>query len=415
MTKFKREAVRGIQSHNQRERKSHSNPDVEENRSGLNYDLVNAGRVSFQKIIDRRLDELDLKKSPRHDAVFMCGHIVSSAPEFFKNLNPEETRRFFEEAKKFLSDFVGPENVISAVVHLDEKTPHLHFMHVPVTPDGRLNANAIYTRSSLRKLQDDLPKYLQGKGFRIGRGVRQEPDSAKKHLDSREYKQQMEAVKNLQGQAAEESENLRAARQSILQEEMTWRERVRVYEKISAEAEAVLAEKSELPPPGLFNAKAIHEEAMSIISSMRKALADKSLVEARNERLEREQALVDEKIAAIEKGAAKKIATADAAVREAEGQLQAWRRDRKRLDELNTKIFAAFNRALGQPEEQPTLKTYELILTREREERERREKAEKEARHIALNREARERWAAKKAPTADPPEPEKTKSFACGR
>ena len=63
---------------------------------------------------------------------------------------------------------------------MDEKTPHMHFLHVPVTPDGRLNANKIYTRQSLRKLQAGLPAHLQSRGFVIERGVEQTPGSAKK-------------------------------------------------------------------------------------------------------------------------------------------------------------------------------------------------------------------------------------------
>ena len=81
----------------------------------------------------------------------MCGLIVSSDKSFFTRIGKDETRRFFEEAAAYLTDFVGRENVISAMVHMDEKTPHMHFLHVPVTPDGRLSANSIYTRSQSEK------------------------------------------------------------------------------------------------------------------------------------------------------------------------------------------------------------------------------------------------------------------------
>ena len=95
----------------------------------------------------------------------MCGLVVSSDKEFFDKLNADETRRFFEEATAYLTDFVGKENVISAMVHMDEKTPHMHFLHVPVTSDGRLCAKDIYTKTALRKLQDELPKHLQKMWF----------------------------------------------------------------------------------------------------------------------------------------------------------------------------------------------------------------------------------------------------------
>lgn len=82
MEKFKKEAVRGIQGHNQRERKSKSNPDVKPDRSHLNYDLHNDGPVNYARAINERIDSLALKKVPRSDAVFMCEVVVSSDKEF---------------------------------------------------------------------------------------------------------------------------------------------------------------------------------------------------------------------------------------------------------------------------------------------------------------------------------------------
>lgn len=171
MDKFKKEAVRGIQSHNERERESHSNPDIDYERSAANYELCDHVTGNYAEAIQNRIDDLLLVKAVRKDAVHMCGLIVSSDSAFFEKLSPEDTQRFFEESAAFLADFVGPENVISAKVHMDEKTPHMHFLHVPVTEDGRLNANKIYTRESLKMLQAELPRHLQSLGFDLQRGI----------------------------------------------------------------------------------------------------------------------------------------------------------------------------------------------------------------------------------------------------
>ena len=141
MDKFKKEAIRGIQSHNRRERESHSNPDIDYDRSSANYELHESASTNYAEAIQRRIDALQLAKAVRKDAVRMCGLIVTSDSAFFQSLSPEDTRQFFEESKAFLTEFVGAENVVSAMVHMDEKTPHMHFLHVPVTPDGRLNEN----------------------------------------------------------------------------------------------------------------------------------------------------------------------------------------------------------------------------------------------------------------------------------
>jgi len=287
MDKFKKEAVRGIQSHNNRERESHSNPDINYERSSHNYDLHEPVAVNYSEAIQNRIDDLLLVKAVRKDAVQMCGLIVSSDREFFWKIGPEETRRFFEESKSFLTEFVGAENVISAMVHMDEKTPHMHFLHVPVTPDGRLNAKNIYTRESLKKLQTELPKYLQSRGFDLQRGVEQEPGSAKKHLNTREFKQQKEALHNLENEAREitrDALKLVGEMGEAKKKEAELLERLQSYEQQAQDAEKTLSEQHEIPQASMFNYKSALETAQVIIESQKKVLAAKSIITAQKEK-----------------------------------------------------------------------------------------------------------------------------------
>ena len=286
MDKFKKEAIRGIQSHNRRERESHSNPDIDYDRSAANYELHESASSNYAEAIQNRIDDLLLVKAVRKDAVRMCGLIVTSDKAFFDGLTPEETRRFFEESKAFLTEFVGAKNVISAMVHMDEKTPHMHFLHVPVTPDGRLNANKIYTRQSLRKLQSELPAHLQSRGFVIERGVEQTPGSAKKHLDTREFKQQQEALEKLIQESEEASRNSRQLLSALEQHEEELKKRIEKYERQAVEAEKVLQEDSFLLKASLFNYPSVLEKASSIIERLKKALAVKHLVQEQKEILQ---------------------------------------------------------------------------------------------------------------------------------
>lgn len=288
MDKFKKEAIRGIQSHNRRERESHSNPDIDYARSAANYELHESASTNYAEAIQLRIDALQLAKAVRKDAVRMCGLIVTSDSTFFQRLSPEDTRRFFEESKTFLTEFVGAENVVSAMVHMDEKTPHMHFFHVPVTQDGRLNANKIYTRQSLRKLQSELPAYLQSRGFAIERGVEQTPGSAKKHLDTREFKQQKEELARL---AQESAALMRDSLQSLGilgQREEELKKSIEAYERQAEEAEKVLREDSFLPKASFFNYPSVLEKASFIIEELKKALAVKHLVQTEKEILKRE-------------------------------------------------------------------------------------------------------------------------------
>lgn len=279
MDKFKKEAIRGIQSHNRRERESHSNPDIDYNKSAANCELHESASANYAEAIQSRIDDLLLVKAVRKDAVRMCGLIVSSDRDFFQNLSPEETRHFFEESKAFLTDFVGAENVISAMVHMDEKTPHMHFLHVPVTPDGRLNANKIYTRQSLRTLQSELPAYLQSRGFAIERGVEQTPDSAKKHLSTREFKQQQEAVNKLRLEGEELAQNSQQTIATLEQRKEELKKDIEDYERQAEEAEKILRENTALPQASLFNYKSVLKKSSLLIAEMKKALAVKHLAE----------------------------------------------------------------------------------------------------------------------------------------
>lgn len=284
MDKFKKEAVRGIQSHNHRERESHSNPDIDYGRSAGNYDLHKHAAESYAEAIQNRIDDLLLLKAVRKDAVHMCGLIVSSDSAFFEKLSPEDTKRFFEESKAFLTDLVGAKNVISAMVHLDEKTPHMHFLHVPVTKDGRLSAKTLYTRESLKKLQTELPRHLQSRGFDLQRGVEQEPGAAKKHLNTREFKQQQEALHNLE----KENEAVSTSLEQHQREESALLTRLQSYERQAQEAEKELTAQSEIPQASMFTYKAALETAQEIIERQKKALAAKSILVSHNEKLQAE-------------------------------------------------------------------------------------------------------------------------------
>ena len=300
MSKFKKDAVRGIQSHNRRERESHSNPDIDYSRSAGNYDLHESTSDSYAQAIQNRIDDLLMVKAVRKDAVHLCGLIVSSDKSFFTRIGKDETRRFFEEATTYLTDFVGKENVISAMVHMDEKTPHMHFLHVPVTPDGRLSANSIYTRASLKKLQTELPLYLQGRGFEIQRGVEQKPGSAKKHLDTREFKQQQEALNNLILESEELAQSSRQILDALEQREEELKKRIEMYEQQAEEAEKILREDSSLPKASLFNYQSVLKKASLIIAELKKALAVTHITQKQKENLQMEMEELREKQTQLE-------------------------------------------------------------------------------------------------------------------
>ena len=375
MSKFKKDAIRGIQSHNRRERESHSNPDIDYSRSTGNYDLHESTTDNYMQAIQNRIDDLLMSKAVRKDAVHMCGLIVSSDKSFFTRIGKDETRRFFEEAAAYLTEFVGKENVISAMVHVDEKTPHMHFLHVPVTQDGRLSANSIYTRASLKKLQTDLPIYLQSRGFEIQRGVEQKSGSAKKHLDTREFKQQQEALNNLILESEEIAQSSRQILDALEQREEELKKNIKMYEQQAEEAEKILQEESSLPTASLFNYQSVLKKASFIIAELKKALAVTHIAQKQKENLQKEVEALRKKQAQLEAEYTAHRKQSHEEKVELEAQLKKMKR-----------IMAGYQDFLRQPEIRPLhldfveRKRAEQLQRQQEEEQQEREQQEAEAR-----------------------------------
>ncbi|MGV3267681.1 MobV family relaxase, partial [Cytobacillus pseudoceanisediminis] len=187
MQKMKSTAIKGIQFHNQREKESETNPDINKADSHLNYDLINGQRqIDYTDKINQVIeDNVTSGKKIRKDAVRLAEFLITSDKEFFEKISPKEQKRYFETAHEFLADRYGEKNLIYATVHHDEKTPHMHVGFVPVTEDGRLSAKDFFgQKKQLVSLQDDFNDYLKQNDFDLERGV----SSSRKHVETAKYK-----------------------------------------------------------------------------------------------------------------------------------------------------------------------------------------------------------------------------------
>ena len=194
MEKMKVGNLGGAYRHNERIFKNHSNKDIDPNRSHLNYELTDRDRsVSYEKQIKNYVNETKIsKRAIRKDAVLCDEWVITSDKTFFEKLDQEKTRDFFETAKNYFAENYGEENIAYASVHLDESTPHMHMGVVPFE-NGKLSSKAMFDREELKKIQDELPKYMNEHGFDLQRG---ELNSEAKHKTVAEFKQDM-GVKEL--------------------------------------------------------------------------------------------------------------------------------------------------------------------------------------------------------------------------
>jgi len=206
MQKFKMGGVRGIQNHNDRLKESRTNPDIDYEKSKLNKKLDQQpdDKTYYNRIRDR-INELNLPKAVRKDAVVMCGFICTSDKAFFEKLPQDQQEKFFQESYKFLKDRYGEKNIVAATVHYDETTPHMHYYMVPVTPDGRLSAKDIFTPAELKRLQTDYHQHMKNLGFDLERGK----PSDRKHLSVQELKQQ--TVEKAKAELKKEMEEVKAS------------------------------------------------------------------------------------------------------------------------------------------------------------------------------------------------------------
>lgn len=155
MEKYKRQEVSPIEEENERDESYEaSNPNIDNSCTRGNYHIVYPFK-SYIEIINKRLSQLELKLKIRSDAIVMNSFVVTSDGEFFKDLHPWEQQDFFRDCVQFFEDKYGEENIISAVVHLDETTPHLHLNFVPIN-NGRLSSKSLFDRQKLAQLQTEL-------------------------------------------------------------------------------------------------------------------------------------------------------------------------------------------------------------------------------------------------------------------
>ena len=158
------------------------------------YHIVkrNEGYVEY---INQCVGELSLPTKVRKDAVLMASFVIGSDREFFKRLDWGEDIEFFKDCTEYFAKRYGLENIISAVVHVDETTPHLHLNLIPIT-NGRLCCKDLFNRKALQELQTGLYEEV-GKKWGLERG---KEGSQRKHLSTAEFKakkiiEQAEAIK----------------------------------------------------------------------------------------------------------------------------------------------------------------------------------------------------------------------------
>lgn len=226
--KYNRGNIKAIGNHHSRTKDTFtSNADIDPSRTPHN---INFGRISNLKtaVWDEINTRAPMKdgKARRKDAVLCFEVLVSASPNFWpenwQSLSQDEFRatkgyQYLNDAYRFLSEKFGKENFVGGSVHLDEKTPHMSVMFVPIT-NGKLCAKEILTRRVLRDLQTEIAEKV-GKKYGLERG---QEKSGTKHLPPDEYKGAKE-LERLKARFSSQIDSLNNMIQSVVAEDERWK------------------------------------------------------------------------------------------------------------------------------------------------------------------------------------------------
>ena len=185
--------ISNIEAHNERTKEEYaSNPDIDKSRSHLNFHLLEPER-KYRAEAERQIKDAGCRT--RSDSVRLVEALVTATPEFFKGKKKAEIKTYFQEALNFIREHQDPKTIISAVVHMDEKTPHMHLSFVPLTADGRLCAKEIVgNKKKLTQWQDRFWEHMVKKYPDLERGE-SASETGRDHIPPRVFKQMARLTK----------------------------------------------------------------------------------------------------------------------------------------------------------------------------------------------------------------------------
>lgn len=193
---YKTENLAGLYKHNERKNTNYSNKDINRNNSIKNYSIkkCNTTYANALKILQQ---ENNLQGRIIKTTNVACEFIITASKDFFERIGEGETRRYFQTAYNFVASYknLGEKYILSAKVHMDESTPHMHLVFVPVVhiKDKKTGkqiekiACSEYWKGkdSYRQLQDNFYKHVRENGFDLERG---KPSNVE-HISTEKFKQ----------------------------------------------------------------------------------------------------------------------------------------------------------------------------------------------------------------------------------
>lgn len=185
-------AIASIGKHNERERET---PNADYNITPENKTLVGDDSLSYLEAWQEKTKDLKI----RSNAVLALEVVLTYSPEA-KIQQSQNFEAWQAKNIQFLKDTFGEDNILKAELHIDETTPHIHAVIVPIDDKGKLNARAFTGgREKLRDMQTSYAEYMQD--FKLNRGIE---NSRAEHIPLKKFYGAMQDNKITQEITAEE-------------------------------------------------------------------------------------------------------------------------------------------------------------------------------------------------------------------
>lgn len=225
--KFKAAQAENLFRHCERYRRtngtyySFGNQNIDTGKTYLNYNLgpelperIQGGTSPQHERMKKRLEQLEFRHQKNNTVV--CSWIIT-AP---KGMEEQDYKKFFETAYDEIFKITrGKRNVISAYVHFDEQTPHMHYLFVPGIQEEinkfpyireKLSASKLITRNTLQHFHNDMQKAVKkafpNKDYKV---VEENPNRrVKKSQSLSDYKKTQDLIKSAQAELQEVKQDI---------------------------------------------------------------------------------------------------------------------------------------------------------------------------------------------------------------
>lgn len=250
--KFSKASFQGLLLHCDRTFKNHSNECIDKEKSHLNYNLAKEKKTA-KEVLEFAQKHMRGNKKIRDNINVVVGACVT-LPQGIDPKHKDEVEMFFQVSFEFLKyRYCGGKNesIVSSYVHLDETTPHMHFLFIPIDKEGKLSAKNVISKKDLQSLHQDYDRMTRAI-FKRDVGVVNGATKDRKNLDIKEFKELKEQEKAIKNELKKKTEEVQKQENDLQTKKEAFEKKVEVFENLKTKEKPKLKKKAKKEPDAIF-------------------------------------------------------------------------------------------------------------------------------------------------------------------